>query len=471
MRIAVLGGGVAGLATGLALAREGHQVVVLEGDPLEPGPTSAHAFSWERRGLRHFLQPHAFLPRGRKEMREHFPDVYRTMLEEGAGEVDLRPKIPGPTRDEDEELAFLAVRRPVIEWAFRRAVSAEEAIDLRGGVRVNGLIGKNGAVPEITGVDTSAGEVDADLVVDAMGRRSSLPDWLVALGGREPDTETFECGVMYYTRYYQLRDDAVLPDGPWIPSPRADLGYGAFASFPGDNHTLGVVLAIHPHDRELRALREPAAYEAAVATMKPLRQWLEAGDARPITDVIPMGSLHNTIRRFVVDREPIALGVVPVGDALCHTDPFGALGLSFSLIHATGLARAAGAHGRDPHSLALAFASDVGPEIEERFALMSGIDDARIRMWTGQSVDVAHRDGDYPLFTLAAAIAAGFVDPEIFRVAVRRSGMLDRTAVLDDDPEMQERIERTFAKILESRPPRPGPTRDELVEIVTASTE
>jgi len=81
--IVVLGGGVAGLATALALGRDGHRVTVVERDGLELGEPLA-ALEWERHGIPHFHQPHAFTPRGRKELLTTFPDVYEALLAAGA---------------------------------------------------------------------------------------------------------------------------------------------------------------------------------------------------------------------------------------------------------------------------------------------------------------------------------------------------------------------------------------------------
>src|SRR5258705_10499651 len=115
--VVVLGAGVAGLAASLALARDGHSVTLVERDPFRVGEP-LDALDWERKGIPHFQQPHAFTPRGRKEMLETFPDVSDALITAGAWDLDLRPKIRGgETRPDDAELAFLAVVRPLTAWA------------------------------------------------------------------------------------------------------------------------------------------------------------------------------------------------------------------------------------------------------------------------------------------------------------------------------------------------------------------
>ena len=474
LSVVVMGGGVAGLAAGLALGRDGHAVTVIERDDLDiAGPLDAPG--WDRKGIPHFLLPHAFMPRGRKELRATFPDVFDALVEAGAWDLDLRPKIRGgETRPGDEDLAYLAVRRPVIEWALRRAVIAEPRIRVLGSTRVTGLVTASASHPgdalAVRGVETSAGTIDADLVVDALGRRTPVPAWVEAAGGGSIDERSNDCSIIYYCRYYRVRDGRMLPDGPSVPSPRGDLGYAAFTSFPGDNGTLAALVAIPPGDQPLKALRDARAFDAAVASMPAIDAWTNPDIAEPITDVLPMGSLRNTIRAWPDERHSPG-GLVGIGDTTCHTDPSSALGLSFALIHARHLAAAVRDHDTDVREIAMAFEAATRPEMEERFGYVSAIDDVRTRLWAGEKIDIAHADGGaYPFFTFALSGIASLADGDVFRALVRRNTFLDPLATLDDDPAMLRRLEAFYADLAALNRPRQGPGRDELVGILDHAT-
>jgi 2-polyprenyl-6-methoxyphenol hydroxylase-like FAD-dependent oxidoreductase len=428
----------------------------VERDPIEV-TSGEDAFRWTRKGVAHFLLPHAFNPRGRREMRTHLPDVYAALLDAGAEELDLRRRLSGPALPGDEELVYLGVRRPLIEWALRKAVLAQPEIEILPDMRVVGLLGHS---RRVEGARTEQGELRADLVVDALGRTSSAPAWLAEIGASPPALESSDCDVLYYTRYYRVRHGETLPDGPWVPTPRGILPYCLFSSFPGDNHTFGALLAILPQDRELKVLRRVEAFEAAVRAMPALDSWTSRSE--PITDVVAMGSLQNSLRRYRSDGKLGVPGLVPVGDALCHTNPMFALGLSQSLIHAFALDTAVADASR-LEDVPEAYHRAVEPEAVERFALATECDQARGRWWRGEPVDFFHRSGARQLFLLAAGGATALGDPDIFRAHVRRLGFLDRTAVLDDDDALQRRMEIRFADLRASCPPPAGPSRDELL--------
>src|SRR3954447_2749460 len=94
-RIIVLGGGVAGLATALMLARDGHDVTVLERDADAVPATLDEAIEdWPRRGVAQFRQAHLLLPRGRAVLDEALPDVRDALLAAGACRFDLLGVMP-----------------------------------------------------------------------------------------------------------------------------------------------------------------------------------------------------------------------------------------------------------------------------------------------------------------------------------------------------------------------------------------
>ena len=468
LRVAVLGAGVSGLAAALALARAGHKVDLVERDGLEVGE-ALESVDWMRRGLPHFLQAHAFTSRGYKELREAFPDVFDALIEAGADDIDLARKVPGERQAGDEELRMLGVRRPLIEWALRRAVMAEPNVRATSNTNVVGLLGTAGPVPEVSGVRTSAGTIHADLVIDAMGRRSPVPDWIAGLGGAPMAEATSDCGVIYYTRYYRVREGRSLPDGPWLPTPRGDLGYEMFSTFPGDNATFAGLIAIPPGDADLKLVRHEAAFDAAAALIPALWSWVNPDTATPITGVLPMGSLQNTLRTPANGRPP-ATGLISIGDALCHTDPVFALGLSFAFIEARVLREALDANGSAVDEAAAAFDAAMRPAMAERFELATAVDDLRLRRWQGASLDIAHRDGGaYPLFLMAAGGAASLVDGSVCRALIRRNYFLDPLSIVDDDLELQARIERIFGEMLATPRPPAGPSRSDMLDAMRAA--
>ena len=448
MRFVVAGGGVAGLACALAVARAGHEAVVLERDDVRAAEPADGAFDVAREGIPHFLQPHAFLPRGRRILMDMAPDVLDALLEAGADPQDVSEQLSGPREPGDEDLVYLWVRRPVIEWALRRFAAAEHGVQLRAGAQVDALLVEDGRA---VGVGVAGGEaVRGDVVVDALGRYRTPAGWPRAAG------EPTDSGAIYYCRYFRLVDGVEHMPAPLL-NPRGDLGYMGFNTFRGDNRTFAVILLAPSADRELRVLRHDAAWRAACAAIRPLDVMTSEDYGLPITDVLPMGGLMNVART----GDPGVRGLIAVGDAFCHTDPAYAYGLSFSLAHAQALARASDDGSQD---IGERHRAAIGDEARERHALACETDDARTRRWAGEPLDVTRRDGCYPLFAFAAALATAPHDDHILRRTIGRIGLLDRTEVFDSDSELHNRIETTFARLLaDGPPPSPGPPRDELL--------
>ena len=143
-RVIVVGGGLIGLATSLLIAKQGHDVTVLERDPEPPPKTPEEATgSWARPGVMQFRLVNFLMPRGRQLLDEHLPEVTALLAASGApshnGLADLPQSITDRApRPGDERFATLATRRQLLEYAM--ATVADSAVDVRRGVQVTGLL-------------------------------------------------------------------------------------------------------------------------------------------------------------------------------------------------------------------------------------------------------------------------------------------------------------------------------------------
>ena len=99
-RIVVLGAGICGLAAGVLLHRDGHEVTVLERDP-EPAPMSVEDAwqSWPRDGVTQFHQPHYLQSRGRIVLDDELSDVVTALDAAGALRFDMLRATPPSIAD------------------------------------------------------------------------------------------------------------------------------------------------------------------------------------------------------------------------------------------------------------------------------------------------------------------------------------------------------------------------------------
>ena len=170
-------------------------------------------------------------------------------------------------------------------------------------------------VPHVTGVRTSGGEqLVADLVIDAMGRRSVLPGWLAALGARPLAEEAEDSGFTYYTRYFR---SAAGEQPQFITGLLTPFGSFSLLTLPGDAGTWSVTVYISSRDQALKELRQPEKWTALVAAC-PLHAHLPDGE--PLTDVLAMSGIVDRRRRHAVDGTPVVTGLVTVGDSACCTN-------------------------------------------------------------------------------------------------------------------------------------------------------
>src|SRR5580698_9543176 len=86
--VLVIGAGIAGLCVALALGPTGRQVTLLERDADAPSGDANEAFrDWNRRGVGHLRQSHAFLARLGKIIKSDHPALRQAFLDLGVREL------------------------------------------------------------------------------------------------------------------------------------------------------------------------------------------------------------------------------------------------------------------------------------------------------------------------------------------------------------------------------------------------
>ena len=476
----VVGAGVSGLGAALTLARQGLAVTIVERDDT-PLPSSAdEAFAWDRRGAPQVRHSHALLARLRNLLRDRHPDVLAALLAAGATELrfgdDLAPTVTNYERQPgDDDLVMLACRRTTFEWVLRRAVLAEPGVTLRSGVGVDGFTtaadAASGGAPRATGVHLSDGAVvEADLVVVAGGRRSALPEWTAAAGGRTVTEESEDTGIVYYSRFYRLRTDAALPARNGAIG--GDLGYLKYGVFVGDNRTFSITLATSTDDGALRPLLDDADVFERVAALLPSTTEYVDGRAEPITGVHKMAGLLNRRRHWVTDGEPALLGVHPLGDALVCTNPLYGRGCSTGFWHAQLLADVIAEHPDDVRAQALAH-----HEATERLIVpwytAAVAQDAEARrvaaaILAGENPD----DPEDPQAMMRGILREGLApalrtDAVVLRCFLTTLNLLSSPDALLKDADVGARVFAVWND-RENRPPEPslGPPRHELLAAI-----
>jgi 2-polyprenyl-6-methoxyphenol hydroxylase-like FAD-dependent oxidoreductase len=450
MRTAIIGAGPAGLVLGAALARRGAEVTLVDRDP-GPPPTGV----WERKGVMQFHHAHGIRSQVVDTLRRELPEAYELLLGVGAEPIEI--PLPGGS----SAVAGLRCQRSTYEQGVRAAALTIPGLTLRAGHvdRVTETAGSGGR--HATGFVVDGGTVEADLVVDASGRSGR-----VNRDRRAPASAGGICGIAYVDRIYQLAPGA--EPGPLV-SPIAWQancdGYQCLVFL----HERGIFSALvirSTDDRDLVGLRHNAAFDAAVAAIPGLATWTDPGRSRPLTDVLPGGTLKNAYRgQRGPDGELALPGLLFVGDSVCTTTPNFGRGLATTMLQIDEVLRLADTTLDVAGPVTTQELTDLGEAFDawteanmrpwvEDHAVM---DESLRQRWAGEDVDLSA-----PRLPSDLVMEAARVDDRIAPVIGPYVAMQALPSVLDPVEPLARAVYATGWR------PRlsDGPSRGELVEIV-----
>ena len=448
----------------MMLARDGHDVTVLERDPAPVPDTWDEAWSaWARPGVPQFHQPHNLFPRYRAILEQELPEVFSGLVDGGGTWVDFLANLPPSITDrdprpDDDRFRFITGRRPWVEHVHARAAADERRVTVQRGVKVQGFASApaDNGTARIVGVETDDGTVRADLVVDAMGRRSPAAEWLGAIGGRQPIVHSQDSGYTYYTQYFS----GSLP--PAFSAPVVAIGTFLVLTLAGDNGTWSVTLWAASDDKPLKQFRNQEKFARVVRACPLHAHWL---DGTPITDVLPMAGILDKYRRFVVDGEPIATGYAAVGDAWACTNPSAGRGLSIGMMHAQRLRDVVRTTLDRPHDFALAWDAVTEAELAPWYWNQFATDQARLEQIAAVRdgrADLVRTVGPIPPEYRAAGEAMAF-DADVFRAVLETVGCLATPQEAFARPGLWDKVE---AAVPDEPVATPGPNREELLALL-----
>ena len=466
-RIVFVGGGIVGLCGALLLARDGHDVTVLERDPAPPPFPADRAWTdWERRGVTQFRLPHIFQPRFKELMDANAPEIMSALADAGALLINplryAHPLLTGGYRESDERYDAYTARRPVSEAAIANLAATTDGITVRRGVAVVGLLTGDRSpdgIPHVIGVRTDSGEdVFADVVIDAAGRRSALPTRLEDIGPRAPIAHKDPGGFMYLCRHFRSGDGSVPQT---IGPPTMEHASHTVLTLPADNGTWGLAIVISGSDVALRGLKETENWTTAIKGHALAAHWLE-GD--PIDDgVSVMAKIEDEHRTFVVDGAPVATGVLAFADSWAVTNPTLGRGIAMGAMHGVALRDLLHDAPSDPVELTLGWHDATAQSVEPWFEETTALDDGRLQQ---VHAEIAGRRFEPSLqYALKEHLwGSSNKDPDALRYLLENVSVFTPQAELFARPGVRELVLELGSGWREER--LPGLTHEELLAIV-----
>lgn len=334
-RAVVIGGSTTGLLAARILSDFFAEVTLIEKDAF---PDGAEA----RKGAPQMRHVHVLLKRGERIFDRFLPGLLVALRADGGHAIDMAADtrwfhFGGWRKRFTSGMTFLCQSRPFLEWKIREEVSRIPGVTFLDETEVRALrTSADGRA--ITGVairrkgEERDEDLAAELVVDASGRGSRMPQWLRAAGYPEVPESKVTADVGYASRYYKVppdpsRDWKALFVYPRAPGKRLSV----VVPVEGDRWMVTHVGWFHDYPPG-----DPEGFLAFAKSLPAPDVYRELLRAEPCSPIATHKFPGNVWRRY--DRMArLPEGLAVIGDALCSFNPIYGQGMTLGAIAAETL--------------------------------------------------------------------------------------------------------------------------------------